>query len=139
LVQLGVDPVELGRGISGHGVSHGLDSDGATAVSNREEVLSLLIVELVDVGSGDPAGVWQAGIDGPGGCGPVAPLSLQVLSGLMAVVGDDPGGGGLPSSAHGDVGEFAAAAVGQEMGAVDGGALDPVRGGGVAVIDLVGP
>jgi len=40
-------------------------------------------------------------------------------------------------AAHGDVGEFPAAAVGEDVGAVNGGALGSVDGDGVRVVEAI--
>jgi hypothetical protein len=67
----------------------------------------------------------------------VTPVPLEVLDGLVEVVGDAVDGGGVAGSGEGDVGEFSAAAVGVDVGPVDGGSLGSVHGGGVGVIEVV--
>lgn len=66
---------------------------------------------VIVVLDGDWFGGGSAGVDRPTDpvvCGPVAD---QVFGALVEVVGDDVDGVGLAASAHGDVGEFSAAAV----------------------------
>ena len=66
----------------------------------------------------------------------VTPVALEVLDGLVDVVGDTVDRGLVCGSGEGDVGEFASAAVEVDVGSVDGGALGAVDGGGVGVIEM---
>lgn len=66
----------------------------------------------------------------------VAPLAVEVLDGLVEVVGDALDGGGVSGSGEGDVGEFSAAAVEVDVGPVHGGALGAVDGGGIGVVEV---
>src|SRR5690606_32557748 len=89
---------------------------------------------------------WPGALPGGGGevsveCPPLAavvtPVPFEVLDGLVVAVGDAVDGGGVTSSGEGDVGEFSAAAVGVDVGPVDGGALGSVHGGGVGVVEVL--
>ncbi len=70
----------------------------------------------------------EAGFDG-GGVGDPAlvagdsPVALQVINCLVEVVGGEVDGGVVPGAAHGHVAEFSAAASGEDVGLVVGGAL----------------
>ena len=67
-----------------------------------------------------------------------APVGLEVVDGLVEVVGGGVDGGVVAGSAEGDVGEFSAAAGGEDVGLVVGGSLGAVDGEGVAVVEVVG-
>ena len=86
---------------------------------------------------GEGVGGRGAGVDGPAGAALGGPVPAEVVDGLVEVVGDDVDGAALAGPAHRDVGEFPAAAVLEAVGDVDGGALGPVDGDGVAVVEPV--
>ncbi len=65
------------------------------------------------------------------------PVMRDVLEGLAEVVGDGVDDAGPAGAGHGDVGELAATALGQVVGAIRGGALLAVHGQGVAVVKVV--
>ena len=73
----------------------------------------------VVVFDGEGFGGGGAGVDGPAGPVVDGPVPGEVFDGLVEVVGDDVDGVALPAAAHGDVGEFAAAAVFEAVGDVD--------------------
>ena len=60
----------------------------------------------------------------------------EVVEGLVKVVGDGVDGGSVAGAGEGDVGEFSAAAFGEVVGAVAGGALGAVNREGVAVVEV---
>ncbi len=64
------------------------------------------------------SGVGDGGVDGPGGGVLGEPVAAEVVCGLGEVVGHRPDVGGLPGPGQRDVGEFSAAAVGEQMGPV---------------------
>ena len=80
----------------------------------------------------------QPGVDGPGRRAPGGPVPAQVVGGLGHVVGNDPGVGGLPGPAHGHIGQFPAAAVGEKVSPCSGRSLRAVDRGGVAESQAVG-
>ncbi len=65
------------------------------------------------------------------------PLDGQVLDGLLEVVGSDVDVAGVAGAAHGDVGEFSAAPVGEDVSAVNGCPLHAVDRYGVGVVEAV--
>ena len=67
-----------------------------------------------------------------------APVGLEVVDGLVEVVGGGVDRGVVAGAAEGDVGELAAAAGGEDVGSVVGGALGAVHGEGVAVVEVRG-
>src|SRR5690606_28554058 len=86
---------------------------------------------------GLPGGGGEVGVEGPALPAVVAPVAVEVLDGLVEVVGDAVDGGGVAGSGQGAVGEFSAAAVEVDVGPVDGGALDPVDGGRIRVLETL--
>ena len=81
-------------------------------------------------------GGGEVGVEGPALPAVVAPVALEVLDGLVEVVGDAVDRGLVCGSGEGDVGEFSSAAVEVDVGSVDGGALGAVDGGGVGVVEV---
>jgi hypothetical protein len=67
-----------------------------------------------------------------------APVGVEVVDGLFEVVSGRVDRGVVAGAAEGDVGEFAAAAGGEDVGAGVGGALGAVDGEGVALVEVVG-
>lgn len=65
------------------------------------------------------------------------PFDDEVLDGLVDVVRDDVDVAGVACTAHGDVREFSAAAVDEDVGAVDGRPLHAVDGDGGGVVESV--
>jgi hypothetical protein len=65
------------------------------------------------------------------------PLNGEVLHGLIDIVRDHVDVAGLAGSAHGDVRELSAAAVGEDVGSVDGCSLHAVNGDRVGVVEAV--
>jgi hypothetical protein len=65
------------------------------------------------------------------------PLGRQIPDGLIGVVRDDVDVAGIACTAHGDVGEFSAAAVGEDVSVVDGRSLHAADGDGVRVVEAV--
>jgi hypothetical protein len=84
-----------------------------------------------------PVSFRCAGVDGPGLSLLPAPVPGEVFDGLVRVVGDGVNVGGVSGSAHGDVSELSPAAVGEEMGGIEGGALASMDGRGVSQGELV--
>ncbi len=66
-----------------------------------------------------------------------APLGDEILDGLLGVVSRDVHEAGIARAAHGDVGELPAAAVGEDVGPVDGRSLHAVDSHGVGVAEAV--
>jgi hypothetical protein len=83
-------------------------------------------------------GCWRGGVGDPALGLIVRPVDAEVVAGLIEVVGDGVEGGAGTGSAEGDVGQFPAAASGEDVGAVVGGALGAVDGEGVAVVQVIG-
>jgi hypothetical protein len=67
-----------------------------------------------------PLGFGCAGVDGPSLSLLPAPVPGEVLDSLVDVVGDGVHVGGVSGSVHGDVSELSPAAVGEEMGGIEG-------------------
>ena len=66
-----------------------------------------------------------------------SPLHREVFDGLVEVVGDDVDVAGVAGAAHRDVGQLSPAAVGEDVGAVDGRSLHSVDRDGVGVVEAV--
>ena len=81
--------------------------------------------------------VMVGGVDDPALVVGDAPVALEVVDGLAEVVGDGVDGGVVSGPAHGDVAEFSAAARGEDVGGVVGGALGSVHGEGVGVVEVM--
>ena len=76
---------------------------------------------------GGLVGGGGAGVDGPDLAALGVPVPDQVLGRLAGIVGDEMDVTGVAGSAHPDIAEFSAAAVGEHVGDVDGGALRAVN------------
>ena len=68
----------------------------------------------------------------------LSPVGVEVVDGLVEVVGGGVDAGLLASPAEGDVGELAASAAGEDVGAIDGGALGSMNRERVAVVEVLG-
>jgi len=77
-------------------------------------------------------------VDDPALVAVVGPIEGEVLAELGEVVGDGVEGGAVAGPTEGDVGQLSAAAGGEDVGAVVGGALGSVDGEGVAVVEVRG-
>jgi len=82
-------------------------------------------------------GCRVVGVEDPALSAFAGPLSSQVVGGLVGVVGDDVDVGGAGGAAEGDVGEFSAATVAEDVAGVRGGALGAVDGHGVGVVEAI--
>ncbi len=65
------------------------------------------------------------------------PVVGDLLDGLVEVVGDGVDGRAVAGAGEGDIGKLSAAAFGQDVGAVGGGALFAVDSEGVAVVEVL--
>ncbi len=144
-----VGPSLPGLGESGFGLAQGggpirqadahdgVAGDGGLGVEEGGEAGLLVGGERLEALPGEGGRVGQGGVEGPGGGALGGPVPAQVVDGLGQIVGDGPHVGGLAGPAHGHVGQFPAAAVGEEVGPLGGRSLAAMDGGGVPVAETV--